>query len=206
MVSAKLRENRLRIGWDISEKRVNMIIKMHRDLLKRIIYSRFVAIATVLAYLSFFVWRLLTSESDVKSLQTVKIGCFTFPSKRVVYEKQSFLVHFQLGIISYKKKKIYRVYVAVVLVITLSLLATCPVSLNSSVTHVRWGALTQCCFNDGPHFQRSGDVETVLFQCIKLITFWILDQTSKIYRAVAVMAAHGVCKITCKTVGNWLRY
>ena len=105
MVSAKLRENRLRIGWDISEKRVKMIIKMHRDLLKRIIYSRFVAIATVLAFLSFFVWRLLTSESDVKSLQTVKIGCFTFPSKRVVYEKQSFLVHFQLGIISYKKKK-----------------------------------------------------------------------------------------------------
>ena len=105
MVSAKLRENRLRIGWDISEKRVKMIIKMHRDLLKRIIYSRFVAIATVLAFLSFFVWRLLTSESDVKSLQTVKIGCFTFPSKRVVYEKQSFLVHFQLGIISYEKKK-----------------------------------------------------------------------------------------------------
>ena len=33
-------------------------------------------------------------------------------------------------------------------------------------------ALPQCCFNDGPHFQRSGDVETVLFQCITLITFW----------------------------------
>ena len=182
MVSAKLRENRLRIGWDISEKRVKMIIKMHRDLWKRIIYSRFVAIETVLAFLSFFVWRLLTSESDVKSLQTVKIGCFTFPSKRGVSEKQYFLVHFQLGIISYKKKKkkkkIYWVYVAVVLVITLSLLATCPVSSNSSVTHVRWGALTQCCFNDGPNFQRSGDVDTVLFQCIKLITFWILDQTS----------------------------
>ena len=179
MVSAKLCENRLRIGWDISEKRVKMIIKMHRDLWKRIIYSMFVAIATVLAFLSFFVWRLLTSESDVKSLQTVKIGCFTFPSKRGVSEKQSFLVHFQLRIISYiKNKKKYWVYVAVVLVITLSLLATCPVSSNSSVTHVRWGALTQCCFNDGPHFQRSGDVETVLFQCIKLITFWILDQTS----------------------------
>ena len=180
MVSAKLRENRLRIGWDISEKRVKMIIKMHRDLLKRIIYSRFVAIATVLAFLSFFVWRLLTSESDVKSLQTVKIGCFTFPSKRGVSEKQSFLVHFQLGIISYWKKNIYIywVYFAVVLVITLSLLATCPVSSNSSVTHVRWGALTQCCFNDGPHFQCSGDVETVLFHCIKLITFWILDRTS----------------------------
>ena len=38
--------------------------------------------------------------------------------------------------------------------------------------------LPQCCFNDGPHFQRSGDVETVLFQCITLITFEILDQTS----------------------------
>ena len=33
-------------------------------------------------------------------------------------------------------------------------------------------ALPQCCFNDGPHFQRSGDEETVLFQCITLITFW----------------------------------
>ena len=32
-------------------------------------------------------------------------------------------------------------------------------------------ALPQCCLNDGPHFQRSGDVETVLFQCITSITF-----------------------------------
>ena len=60
------------------------------------------------------------------------------------------------------------------LVNTLLLLATCPVSLNCSVTHEQRGALTQCCFNDGPHFQRSGDVETVLFQCITLITFGIL--------------------------------
>ena len=77
-----------------------------------------------------------------------------------------------------KKKKIYWVYVAIVLVNTLLLLATCPVSLNCSVTHEQRGALTQCCFNDGPHFQRSGDVETVLFQCITLITFGILYQTS----------------------------
>ena len=76
------------------------------------------------------------------------------------------------------KKKRYWAYVAVVLIITLSILATCLVSSNCSVTHVRWGALPQCCFNDGPHFQRSGDVETVLFQCITLITFGILDQTS----------------------------
>ena len=52
-----------------------------------------------------------------------------------------------------KKKKIYWVYVAIVLVNTLLLLATCPVSLNCSVTHEQRGALTQCCFNDGPHFQ-----------------------------------------------------
>ena len=77
-----------------------------------------------------------------------------------------------------KKKKIYWVYVAIVLVNTLLLLATCPVSLNCSVTQEQRGALTQCCFNDGPHFQRSGDVETVLFQCITLITFGILYQTS----------------------------
>ena len=77
-----------------------------------------------------------------------------------------------------KKKKRYWAYVAVVLIITLSILATFRVSSNCSVTHVRWGALPQCCFNDGPHFQRSGDVETVLFQCITLITFGILDQTS----------------------------
>ena len=152
--------------------------KMPRDLWKRIVDSGCVAIATVLAFLSFLVWRLLTSESDVKSHQTVKIGCFTSPSIRAIYKKQSLIVHFQLGIISWKKKKIYWVYVAIVLVNTLSLLVTCPVSLNCSVTHVQRGALTQCCFNDSPHFQRSGDVETVLFQCITLITFGILYQTS----------------------------
>ena len=79
------------------------------------------------------------------------------------------------------KKKRYWAYVDVVLIINLSILATCLVISNCSVTHVRWGggrALPQCCFNDGPHFQRSGDVETVLFQCITFITFEILDQTS----------------------------
>ena len=40
--------------------------KMPRDQWKRIVDSGFVAIVTVLAFLSFFVWRLLTSESDVK--------------------------------------------------------------------------------------------------------------------------------------------
>ena len=53
-------------------------------------------------------------------------------------------------------------------------------SVLTAQSHMHDGgrALPQCCFNDGPHFQRSGDVETVLFQGITLITFEILDQTS----------------------------
>ena len=53
---------------------------------------------------------------------------------------------FQLGIITSKKtnkkKKRYWAYVAVVLIITLSILATSLVSSNCSVTHVRWGEST----------------------------------------------------------------
>ena len=82
-------------------------------------------------------------------------------------------------ILKKKKKKRYWAYVAVVLKITLSILVTCLVSSNCSVTHVRRGrALPQCCFNDGRIFSALGDVETVLFQCITLITFGIPDQTS----------------------------
>ena len=54
-------------------------------------------------------------------------------------------------------------------------------------------ALPQCCFNDGPHFQRSGDVETVLFQCITLITFGILDQTSPIFSGQSPQRLRMVC-------------
>ena len=79
--------------------------KMPRDLWKRIVDSGFVAIVTLLSFLSFFVWRLSTSESDVKSHQKVQIGWFTSPSIRGISEKQSFLVYFQLGIMSKKKKK-----------------------------------------------------------------------------------------------------
>ena len=100
MVPAKLRKNRLRIDWDTSENWVKIMTKMPRELWIRIVDSGCVAIAIVLAFLSFFVWRLLTSGSDVKNRQTVKIGCFTSPSIRAISEKQSFLVHFQLGIIS----------------------------------------------------------------------------------------------------------
>ena len=50
-------------------------------------------------------------------------------------------------------------------------------------------ALPQCYFNDGPHFQRSGDVETVLFQCITSITFGILDQTSPNFQWLRMVCA-----------------
>ena len=60
MVPAKLRDNRLRIGWDTSENWVKIMTKMPRDLWIRIVDSGCVAIATVLAFLSFF--RLTTSD------------------------------------------------------------------------------------------------------------------------------------------------
>ena len=86
-------------------------------------------------------------------------------------------------ILKKNKKKRYWAYVAVVLKITLSILVTCLVSSNCSVTHVRWGEGTSSVlFQWRPHFQRSGDVETVLFQCITSITFGIPDQTSPIFQ------------------------
>ena len=115
--------------------------KMPRDLWKRIVDSGFVAIVTVLSFLSFFVWRLLTSESDVKSHQKVQILCSTSPSIRGISEKTIFSRLFSARyhiLKKKKKKKRYWAYVDVVLIITLSILATCLVSSNCSVTHVRW--------------------------------------------------------------------
>ena len=107
--------------------------KMPRDLWKRIVDSGFVAIVTVLSFLSFFVWRLLTSESDVKSHQKVQIGCFTSPSIRGISEKQSFLVYFQLCIISWKKTKKKRYWAYVVI-----LNQTPPNLLGSCRSSSRW--------------------------------------------------------------------
>ena len=140
-----------------------------------------VAIVTVLSFLSFFVWRLLTSESDVKSHQKVQIGCFTSPSIRGISEKQSFLVYFQLGIISWKKKKKkrYWAYVDVVLIITLSILATCLVSSNCSVTHVRWREGTSSVlFQWRPAFSALWRCGNSVVSVHHIITFEILDQTS----------------------------
>ena len=53
------------------------------------------------------IFRLTTFDVRIRrqSHQKVQIGCFTSPSIRGISEKQSFLVYFQLGIISWKKKK-----------------------------------------------------------------------------------------------------
>ena len=153
MVPAKLRENRLRIDWDTSENWVKKITKMPRDLWIRIVDSGCVAIATVLAFLSFFVWR----HSDVRirrqkppnsdnrvfhiSLNRGYIGKAIF--------SRSFWARYH---ILKKKKKIYWVYVAIVLVNTLLLLATCPVSLNCSVTHEQRGGTYSALFQWRPAF------------------------------------------------------
>ena len=144
-----------------------------------------------------------------------------------------------------KKKKLYWAYVDVVLINTLSILATCLVSSNCSVTHVRWGegtssvlfqwrpafsALWRCgnsvvsvhhinnFWNTRSHLTKfSGQSPQWLrMVCAKLhvkrlrIDWDINEKRSAdvviTCRAVAAMAANGVCKITCKTVENWLRY
>ena len=56
-----------------------MMTKMPRDQWKRIVDSGFVAIVTGLAFLSFFIWRLLTSESYVKSHQKMQIDVLHLP-------------------------------------------------------------------------------------------------------------------------------
>ena len=91
-----------------------------------------------------------------------------------------------------KKKKPYWAYVDVVLIITLSILATCLVSSNCSVTHVRWGEGTSSVlFQWRPAF-------SALWRCGNSVV--------SVHHTPFAMAANGVCKITCKTVENWLRY
>ena len=81
--------------------------KMPRDLWKRIVDSGFVAIVTVLAFLSFFVWRLLTSESDVKSHQKVQNRVFYISLNKGYFGKAIFsrLFSARYHILKTKKKK-----------------------------------------------------------------------------------------------------
>ena len=92
-----------------------------------------------------------------------------------------------------KKKKRYWAYVDVVLITTLSILATCLVSSNCSVTHVRWGEGTSSVlFQWRPAFSalwRCGNSVVSVhhinnfwntqsnFTLISLITFEVFSQT-----------------------------
>ena len=107
-----------------------------------------------------------------------------------------------------KKKKRFWAYVAVVLIITLSILATCLVSSNCSVTHVRWGESTSSVlFQWRSAFSALWRRGHSVVWVNHINNFWnTRSNLYQIFRAVAAMAANGVCKITCKTVENWLRY
>ena len=107
-----------------------------------------------------------------------------------------------------KKKKRYWAYVDVVLIITLSILATCLVSSNCSVTHVRWGEGTSSVlFQWRPAFSALWRRRNSVVSVHHINNFWnTRSNLTKFFRAVAATAANGVCKITCKTVENWLRY
>ena len=140
---------------------------MPRDQWKRIVDSRFVAIVTVLSFLSFFVWRLLTSESDVKSHQKVQIGCFTSPSIRGISEKQSFLVYFQLGILSWNNFWNTRSNLTKFSRQSPQWLRMVCAKLHVRRLRIDWD------INE----KRSAGVVTTLAQCFALITFEVLDQT-----------------------------
>ena len=104
-------------------------------------------------------------------------------------------------ILKKKKKKRYWAYVAVVLIITLSILATCLVSSNCSVTHVRWGESTSSVlFQWRPAFSALWRRGNSVVWVNHINNFWNTRSN------LTTMAANGVCKITCKTVENWLRY
>ena len=78
-----------------------------------------------------------------------------------------------------KKKKRYWAYVDVVLIITLSILATCFVSSNCSVTLVRWGEGTSSVlFQWRPAFSALWRCGNSVVSVHHINNFGILDQTS----------------------------
>ena len=111
-------------------------------------------------------------------------------------------------ILKKRKKKRYWAYVDVVLIITLSILATCLVSSNCSVTHVRWGEGTSSVlFQWRPAFSALWRRGNSVVSVHHINNFWnTRSNLTKFFRAVAATAANDVCKITCETVENWLRY
>ena len=80
--------------------------KMPRDQWKRIVDSGFVAIVTVLAFLSFFVWRLLRQNQTSKSSKSAN-RVFYISLNKVYFGKAIFsrLFSARYHILKKKKKK-----------------------------------------------------------------------------------------------------
>ena len=116
--------------------------KMPRDLWKRIVDSGFVAIVACLVISLIF--RLTTFDVRIRRQKSSKSAnrLFYISLNKGYFGKAIFSRLFSARyhiLKKKKKKKRYWAYVDVVLMITLSILATCLVSSNCSVTHVRWG-------------------------------------------------------------------
>ena len=107
-----------------------------------------------------------------------------------------------------KKKKRYWAYVDVVLIITLSILATCLVSSNCSVTHVRWGEGTSSVlFQWRPAFSALWRCGNSVVSMHNINNFWNTRSNFTTFSGQSPQWLQMVCcKITCKTVENWLRY
>ena len=108
-------------------------------------------------------------------------------------------------ILKEKKKKRYWAYVDVVLIITLSILATCLVSSNCSVTHVRWREGTSSVlFQWRPAFSAFWRCGNSVVSVHHINNFWNTRSNHTKFSGQSMQNC--VCKITCKTAENWLRY
>ena len=89
------------------------------------------------------IFRLTTFDVRIRRQKSSKSanGVFYISLNKGYFGKAIFsrLFSARYHILKKKQKKRYWAYVDVVLIITLSILATCLVSSNWSVTHVRWG-------------------------------------------------------------------
>ena len=108
----------------------------------------------------FLIYRLTTFDVRIRRQKSSKSAnrVFYISLNKGYFGKAIFsrLFSARYHILKKKKKKRYWAYVDVVLIITLSILATCLVSSNCSVTHVRWGKGTSSVlFQWRPAFSRS---------------------------------------------------
>ena len=107
-----------------------------------------------------------------------------------------------------KKKKRYWAYVDVVLIITLSILATCLVSSNCSVTHVRWGEGTSSVlFQWRPAFSALWRCGNSVVSVHHINNFWNTRSNLTTFSGQSPQWLRMVCaKLHVKRFQNWLRY